>query len=112
MNIEELSTIDNEEAFKSIVNSDIRNQLDTETYQALRHPEMVRRWFNCLVSIKRNIEIQLAAFKVEKLQKANDDDFTDWLYRKHDWKIGVLRFQLSVEERIAEAKLLLVKNAH
>ena len=103
MNANELLDL-RDEAFKSIVNSDIRNELDTETADALRSPEVSRRWYNMLVATKRSIETQLAIFKIERVQKFSLPGFDIWLEEKLKWKTGALRFKASVEEQIAEAK--------
>lgn len=103
------------EAFKSIVNSDIREELDVETADSLRNPLVVRKWFDTLVGIKRSIETQLATFKIEKAQRysdflsGKDQGYHSWLENKNKWRLGTLRFKASVEEKIAEARLQLRK---
>ncbi len=103
------------EAFKSVVNSDIREELDDETSDSLRDAKVVRKWFDTLVATKRSIETQLATFKIEKAQKYTDflnhkdASYPSWLENKNKWKLGALRFKASVEEKIAEARLLLRK---
>jgi len=92
------------EAFKSIVDSDIRGTCDQETVDSLRHPDVVRKWHTCLVGIKRSIETQLATFKIEKVQKASNPDYESWCADRNKWKLGALRFKASVEEKIAESK--------
>lgn len=92
------------EAFKSVVNNDIRGECDSETEQALRSQDVCRRWYNMLVSTKRSIETQLATFRIERVQKANSPDYEPWLQDKLKWRAGALRFKSSVEEKIAEAK--------
>ena len=102
----------NSEAFKSIVNNDIRGACDDETSRALRHEDVAMRWYNMLVSTKRSIESQLATFKIERMQKnaaylkgeINQEDITAWLDEKDKWRMGALRFKVSVEEAIANSK--------
>lgn len=101
------------EAFKSIVNSDIREELDDETADSLRSPQVTRKWFDSLVATKRSIETQLATFKIEKAQKyadlinKNDISYYQWLENKNKWRLGALRFKASVEEKIAESRFLI-----
>lgn len=98
------------EAFKSVVNSDIRSEVDQETADALRSPEVVRRWYNSLVETKRSIETQFATFKIEKVQmfqKSEPEAFVTWMETKNKWRVGALRFQASVEMKITEAKTCL-----
>ena len=99
------------EAFKSIVNNDIRGESDDETARSLRSPLVMERWYNSLVATKRSIETQFATFKIERLQKqassekANDARiYDDFMEEKNKWRVGALRFKSSVEEKIAEAK--------
>lgn len=102
------------EAFKSIVNSDIRGEVDEETANALRSPLVVRRWYTSLVATKKSIETQFATFKIEKAQKfAKDPDgYAAWIANKASWRAGALRFEASVEDKIAEAKQYLRREYH
>ncbi len=97
------------EPFKSIVNSDIRGEVDQETAESLRSPEVSRRWHTTLVATKRSIETQFATYKIEKAQKLAkaEKGFEEWLASKQAWQTGALRFQVSVEDKIAEAKTYL-----
>jgi hypothetical protein len=103
MNAEDLLAL-YPEAFKSVVNSDIRGELDEETADALRSPKVALHWYNMLVTTKRSIETQLAIFKIEKVQKFGRPGYDTWVEDKLKWKTGALRFKASVEEQIAEAK--------
>jgi hypothetical protein len=106
------------EAFDELVNEDIRGTSSTDVWEALRHKEVARRWYNALVSMKRESERQLANYKndrvvkqVQCLQNPNRDkgkqEYQEWVASKAKWRNGVLRFKTGVEEKIAEAKTYL-----
>lgn len=104
-----------DEAFNEIVNADVRGTLDTDTSQALREPEVLSRWHDTLISMKRNVEAQLTTNKSE--QSLRQAEFfalgaagrVPWLqYRGNaeKWRQGAIRFKNGVEDRLAEAKRL------
>lgn len=102
--VEELLAM-NDEAFKSTVDADMRDMLDDETHWNLRDPRVMSRWSNCLVGFKRNMEVQLAVFKLDKVTKVGTPGYDLWLRDKLKWKGTVLGIKAKVEVYIAEAKV-------
>lgn len=106
------------EAFNKLVNEDVRGDSSTDLWEALRHSAVIHRWYDTLVSMKRESERQLANYKNDRtihhfkcMQNPNRDkgkhEYQEWIASKAKWRNGVLRFKTGVEEKIAEAKTYL-----
>lgn len=102
------------EEFVAIVANDVRKLPCTpEELSALEQD--IRGWLSALNKLKRDVEVQLAAQKARMTQTQaemlNDPTKSraDWLEYKSGqdrWRVGAIRFMVSVEERMAYAKNL------
>lgn len=98
------------EEFTALVAKDVRHECTPEEITILESD--IRGWLKELNSLKRDVEVQLAAQKARMTQTqaemlSDGGSRADWLdYRaKEDrWRVGAIRFMVSVEERIAHAK--------
>lgn len=109
MRLQELS----DEEFDEIVNQDVRGILDEETSVQLREPLNLERWHDMLLTLKRRVEVQLAANRGE--QAAKQAEYLSlgsqgkvlWLRYKSQnerWRQGAIRFKNGVEDKLSEAK--------
>lgn len=109
------------DAFRDLVDLDIRGRSDEATFTALRSALVVDRWYMTLVGMKKSVEGTLAAKQndrrielkalrrklantgtaqaAEKVQ-AEIDGVEDRYLR---WRGGALRFKTGVEQSLAEA---------
>lgn len=101
------------ESFEDLVEKDVRHGCSPPELQVLE--SNIREWIKKLNSLKRDVEVQLSAQKARNTQKQaemlRDSESTkaDWLdYKSKEdrWKVGAIRFMVSVEDRIAYAKNL------
>lgn len=106
----------NKDEFHALVNDDIRGKAPDHMSQALRDPEVVERWYNALVSIKRNMETQLANDRFKRIEKklelmklgnAGQMLWLEFVREREEWKAGAIRFKNGVEDKISEAKIIL-----
>ena len=100
--------------FRDIVDQDLRGQPGKEAKEiaeALRSPEVVRRWHSTLLSIQKNVEAQLASKAAETRSellmlnldgKAKDAKQTEANFER--WRAGALRFKSGVEQAIFQAR--------
>jgi hypothetical protein len=101
------------DAFHILVNDDIRGVAPDHLSLALREASVADRWYNALVSMKRNTESQLANDKAERAGKkaelfklGNGGQFlwTEYVAERERWRSGAIRFKNGVEDKISEAK--------
>lgn len=106
--------------FNEYVNADVRGTAPEEISEALRQPEVVERWHNCLLSHKSNVEAQLVHGKAEKAQKfadcvrkgpAGKQEWLDYLAEQQKWRSGAIRFKNGAEVKLVEAKQYLSRYA-
>lgn len=107
---EDLLRLD-DEAFRNIVDNDVRNRIDPEISRALRtEPQLARRWYDTLLQMKASVEGQLSAkaaeAKAQKLESIASDQKREGLtamaaYER--WRSGALRFRSGLEATILEA---------
>lgn len=92
-----------EPEFRSVVDDAIRGHLTEEMAQRLKSPEIVDRTYLTLVSIKKNVEGQLAAKRADYIKSRSllhDDPRGLRAAEKtyQTWRGGALRFKSGVEE--------------
>lgn len=101
------------EEFEALVAKDVRHGCTPDETRILESD--LRGWLNELNSLKRDVEVQLAALKARMSQRQaeilRDPELTkaDWLEYKEGeerWRVGAIRFMVSVEERILYVKAL------
>lgn len=120
----DLTAVDDDK-FVELVNRDIREQASDEEYEALRHEDVLQRWYDTLISSKRDLEYQFsmnranrAAMKVRLLtveegshtdpaQLEHDHRWLKYLAENESWRIGALKFYRGVERRLGECSHLL-----
>lgn len=104
-----------DDEFENVVNRDVRGELDYETSLQLRTPENAERWYEQLLVLKRSVEAQFTANRAERNEKQQEcmakgpKGKTEWFaYRAQAerWRAGAARFKAGVEQRLAEARLL------
>ena len=105
-----------DETFDKLVNQDSRGQASPEIAAFLRSPEVIDRWYDSLLLLKRTMEIQLigkkadlAAAKVSALSlgPAGKMVYLRELAAYEKWRSGVIRvLAKGLETRLAEAKRL------
>jgi hypothetical protein len=96
--------------FKKVVNDDVRDEVNESISKALRSPDLVYRWHDTLLSLKRSAESQFSAHRAEKYEKRcqlSDHDFFEWLAIKERWRSANVRFKNGVEDKIQESKRLI-----
>lgn len=101
--------------FRSIVDDAIRGHLTTEMAERLKSPEIIERTYLTLVSIKKNVEGQLAAKRADYIKNRSlmhGDTVglraTEEAYQT--WRAGALRFKSGVEEFMVSIRVLREKS--
>lgn len=99
-----------EEAFRSIVDDEVRGHLDPETAALLRDPKVVDRWFLALIVMKKSVESQMAAKRddLARFAGSHQEETERLAFRK--WRAGALRFRNGVEDRILEIRAIRWRN--
>jgi hypothetical protein len=99
------------EKFKELVASDVRGESSEEELETLKND--TRAWLTELNKLKRDVEVQLVAQKARMTHKQIEFLETgtklEWLkYREVEdkWKVGAVRFMVSVEDRMMFVKAL------
>lgn len=100
-----------DDAFNQIVNSDIREVATQEQTDWLREPENLQRWYDSLLTMKRNLEYQFSTNRSDRAGKyaefyshANGEQlWAEWLADNEKWRVGALKFHKGVERRLHEA---------
>lgn len=118
-----LSALD-DEAFRKLVDQDLRGRSPEDVRQALRSPENVDRWFSALLAMTKSVEGQLAAKKTDwsttrnrfqvDISLASTRIQSDRLKvqlqeereRYNKWRAGILRFKTGLDEFLADARRL------
>lgn len=100
-----------DEAFRTIVDNDVRNRIEPEISRQLRdNPQVARRWYDTLLLMKASVEGQLSAkaaeARADKLESIAADRKREGLtalasYER--WRSGALRFRSGLEATILEA---------
>lgn len=92
--------------FNQVVNDDVRAD---EPITGLRDPLVVDRWHQTLLSIKRKLESQFMAKRLERHEKSlvlteDSQEWLDFLSGYSVWLRSTTRFRNGVEDKLAEAK--------
>lgn len=102
-----------EEEFEAAVNADVRGTTNADTKAALRQPDVLDRWHDTLLHLKRNVEAQLtsnrATLLADQAEALRGGDTVRWVQIKAEseqWRQRSIRFKNGVEERLREAKRL------
>lgn len=111
--VETLQAMD-DEAFRSVVNDEIRGLSDPQVSQLLRGPLIVERWYHALQIMQRSVEGQLAAKKAEAKSKKAEllrqpNGKVQWQQYNRSaniWRAGALRFKSGLEMALFEADKL------
>lgn len=111
-----------DEAFRKIVDDDLRNKSSADMSQALRDPVNVDRWYSVLLAMSKSVEGQLAARKSDwdgtrsRLDSAIEDAITEDLAKSFKeqkreerekwlkWRGNIIRFKTGLDEVLAEAR--------
>lgn len=110
-----LSHLGNDD-FRNLVAEDVRGRVDIKTSKLLRTPLYLQKWHDCLLTIKRNVEHQLASDKAERYSKRleftrkGNEGKIAWLQyvaERERWRANNIFFKNGVENKLAEAKNLL-----
>lgn len=105
-----------DKGFEEVVNLETRGKAPKEFSEALRDPEICRRWYDILLTIKLSIDGQLAALEAERnaLQAEAQagavtvlGDIADLEHKR----AGMLRFKSGVEMTMVKARAA-VRQAH
>lgn len=92
-----------EEEFRAVVDAAVRGHLDVATIEKLKSPEVVERSYLTLISMKKNVEGQLAAKRADYVKSRSQlrnkmGELQDAEERYQTWRAGALRFKSGVEE--------------
>lgn len=98
-----------DERFRSIVDSAVRGNVSKETMAQLKTPEVANRCYMALVTMKKNVEGQLAAkradYNRQRVQfRKNPNKLREAEERWLTWRGGALRFKTGVEELMVEIR--------
>ena len=106
--------------FEQVVNDDTRHtedkpRLTQEVVDALRSPEVTRRWYSMLLRMTKNIEGQFAAktadHRASVLRMKTEQGHRATALREEAsferWRAGALRVKAGLEVRLLEARYLL-----
>lgn len=77
-----------------------------EIHQELRSPEVLERWYNCLLLAKKSVEAQLGAKRADLNARRDRSNYDELQLEFNRWKAGTLRFLNAVEEKLLEARSL------
>lgn len=108
----DLTTVSDEE-FNDYVNADIRGTADADVSAALREPDVLTRWYECLLTNKASVESQLAHNKAERADQfartyyRGDEGKQEWasyLADQTKWRSGAIRFKNGTDVKLVEAK--------
>jgi len=104
--------MDNEE-FTSLVNADIRGTLDEPTSDWLRQSDNVYRFYDTLLKLKHDVDLQLTANKIEVaenranyLQTSDEIGWQSFLASNAKWKHNAVKFKNGVDRKLVEVKRL------
>lgn len=96
------------QTFEEIVAKDVKNNASNAEIEILS--SNTKHWLSELNSLKRDVEIQLAAQKARiTLRQADNMPRSEWLKYKaseEHWRLGVLRFMASIEQKMLYVKRL------
>jgi hypothetical protein len=103
----------NEEEFSELVAMEAKGQAHEGVSMYLRDPENVERWYQALVDIKKNLQVQFISLRAQ-MDEAREEGFRTgnksvFFGKKADIekkRRNVNLFGSSIDKRIAEAKKL------
>lgn len=110
MNVEELLGLP-EDQFRKLVDSEVRRNSNEpnpkleELAEALRDHRVAPIWRVALISMKKSVEGQLGAKRMDLARAEAElapEMYTKRVNEFHVWRAGALRFRNGVEERILE----------
>lgn len=95
--------------FEELVAKDVRGEANEGEKNILKND--ISEWLIILNTLKRDVELQLAAQKVRLREKAKEhaldkDAWHTYKSEEDQWRLRVLRFNVSVERRIQQVKKL------
>lgn len=95
--------------FRDLVASDVRGLISKEDAMWLRTSEVIDDFYDTLVLLSRNVDLQFARKKSETFQKATEfehdsEGLLEYRKASADWKVKTLRFKQAIEERISECR--------
>lgn len=101
----------NERDFVDVVNRDVREVSSEDEYNALRSPETVEKWYDALLTFKRDLEYQFSTNRSNRATKYAElkptttasTEWAEWLAENEHWRTGALKFYRGVERRLHEA---------
>ena len=117
-NAEQLMAL-NYDDFRVVCEADIkqadRGEMEQVTFDALREPPVIQRFYSMLSQMQRSVEGQLAAGRADmksrtakmKLRHAPAEEYQQALANHENWRAGALRFKTGCEQRMAEIAGLL-----
>lgn len=97
-----------EMTFEDIVAKDVRNEASNAEIEELKTDK--KQWLAVLNSLKRDVELQINAQKVrvaqKKLEKPTKDEWLAFNAKEASWRLGALRFWVTVEDKMMYVKRL------
>jgi hypothetical protein len=91
---------------KELAVSDVKNeQLDNADLEKLN--EHADLWYDILVELKREVELQLTDKRREfsaKASELSDEEFMRYKIGYNSWRVKVLRFLVSIESKVRYVK--------
>lgn len=100
----------NADAFKKLVNDDVREVADPKDSAWLREPEQLDKWQAALLEIKFSIEKQFANHKAEisrnRQQMPSQEEWIRFMAEKDRWKAATVRLLNGVNLRLVEVRSL------
>lgn len=109
----------NYDDFRAVCEEDIRladrGEMDEATFDALREPPAIQRFYSMLGQMQKSVEGQLAAGKADmksrtakmRLNRVSPDDYQEAVAKYQNWRAGALRFKTGCEQRMTEIAGLL-----
>lgn len=109
----------NYDDFRVVCEEDIRladkGEMDDATFDALRTPPVIQRFYAMLGQMQKSVEGQLAAGKADMKSKTakmrsrgtSSTEYQEALARHENWRAGALRFKTGAEQRMVEIAGLL-----
>jgi hypothetical protein len=109
----------NYDDFRVVCEEDIkladRGEMDELTFDALREPPVIQRFYSMLSQMQKSVEGQLAAGRAEmksrtakmRLRNATAAEYQEAVAKHENWRAGALRFKTGCEQRMAEIAGLL-----
>lgn len=105
MNVDELLKL-TPDAFEDVVDKEVRGQVDGETARSIRDPRLSERSYYVLTTMKKNVESQLAARRLDVARINGQPGYNEALTDFHRWKAGAVRFKNGVENRLMQIRAM------